>query len=69
MSGKKIHKRLIIPKGFERVKNPIDCDGRDPNYERLLAEDFQKNRAQYIQIEQYGVPIWVKVRPIDPEST
>lgn len=67
MTGK-IHKRFVVPEGYEIVDPLAHFGNKRIPYEekqRLLEEDFAKHRAQYIQLEKYGLMIWVKVRPVD----
>ena len=73
MAGKKVHKYLILPKGYERASVVPRTKNGPHNYEfdydKKLQEDFEAHRASYIEVEMYGVPVLVKVKPKDASST
>lgn len=60
MSSKKYVK---LPKDVERATvDSIPNHVREFEYDKMLEEDFQKHRAEYTEVELYGVIVKVKVK-------
>lgn len=64
MAGKNIR----VPRGVARVdivsktkKAPMS----QSEYDRAIEDDYEAHRAQYIEVMLHGVPVKVKVLPVD----
>ena len=64
MTGDKDYKRVQLPKDLKRVeavpRERVKYH-REFDYDAALAQDFEENRASYVEVIMYGVPVKVKV--------
>lgn len=59
--------RLWLPKGYKRaeiISKTRDDPIREHEYDTILEEDFNANRAQYREVIIHGVPVKVKVQKV-----
>lgn len=61
---KKDYKRVKLPTGKVRAKI-VDLDKNhqlsQEEYDKIVQEDFESCRANYVTVFMYGVPVQVKV--------
>ena len=58
------YKRIKLPKGKVRAKI-VELDKSKPvsqeEYDKIVEEDFESCRANYVIVFMYNVPVYVKV--------